>query len=180
MISNTGPDFNGMTPLTELTQLEPMLIRHKALLKNILEQSHHTYDNVVKPLEAMGNELHQLWSPINHLHSVSNDPSWRDAFAQAELLLADYNSELSQHTGLANAFNAIKADAAFKKLSPVQQRIVDLNIRDFTLSGINLPEKDKQQYAGVPSILYGVTMGDDGVSKLLSLQLDEAEEYTNR
>lgn len=30
------------------------------------------------------------------------------------------------------------------------------------------------------SILYGVTMGDDGVSKLLSLQLDEAEAYTNR
>jgi chromosome segregation protein len=30
------------------------------------------------------------------------------------------------------------------------------------------------------SVLYGVTMGDDGVSKLLSLQFDEAEAYTNR
>ena len=30
------------------------------------------------------------------------------------------------------------------------------------------------------SILYGVTMGDDGVSKLLSLRLEEAEVYTNR
>lgn len=30
------------------------------------------------------------------------------------------------------------------------------------------------------SILYGVTMGDDGVSKLLSLRLEEAEAYTNR
>jgi chromosome segregation protein len=29
-------------------------------------------------------------------------------------------------------------------------------------------------------ILYGVTMGDDGTSKLLSLKLEEAEEYTNR
>ena len=29
-------------------------------------------------------------------------------------------------------------------------------------------------------ILYGVTMGDDGVSKLLSLRLEEAEAYTNR
>ena len=29
-------------------------------------------------------------------------------------------------------------------------------------------------------ILYGVTMGDDGVSKLLSLKLEEAEVYTNR
>lgn len=29
-------------------------------------------------------------------------------------------------------------------------------------------------------ILYGVTMGDDGVSKLLSLKLEEAEAYTNR
>lgn len=28
-------------------------------------------------------------------------------------------------------------------------------------------------------ILYGVTIGDDGVSKLLSLKLEEAEEYTN-
>lgn len=29
-------------------------------------------------------------------------------------------------------------------------------------------------------ILYGVTMGDDGVSRLLSLKLEEAEAYTNR
>ena len=29
-------------------------------------------------------------------------------------------------------------------------------------------------------VLYGVTMGDDGVSKLLSLKLEEAEAYTNR
>lgn len=29
-------------------------------------------------------------------------------------------------------------------------------------------------------VLYGVTMGDDGVSKLLSLKLEEAETYTNR
>lgn len=30
------------------------------------------------------------------------------------------------------------------------------------------------------SVLYGVTMGDDGVTKLLSLRLEEAEVYTNR
>ena len=30
------------------------------------------------------------------------------------------------------------------------------------------------------SILYGVTMGSDGISKLLSLKLEEAAEYTNR
>jgi chromosome segregation protein len=30
------------------------------------------------------------------------------------------------------------------------------------------------------SVLYGVTMGDDGVSKMLSLKLEEAEVYTNR
>ncbi|MBI4225330.1 MAG: AAA family ATPase [Candidatus Sungbacteria bacterium] len=29
-------------------------------------------------------------------------------------------------------------------------------------------------------VLYGITMGDDGVSKLLSLKLEEAETYTNR
>jgi len=32
----------------------------------------------------------------------------------------------------------------------------------------------------VAGILYGVTMGNDGVSKLLSLRLEEAEAYTNR
>ncbi|MBI2637605.1 MAG: AAA family ATPase [Candidatus Sungbacteria bacterium] len=32
----------------------------------------------------------------------------------------------------------------------------------------------------VAGVLYGVTMGDDGVSKLLSLKLEEAEAYTNR
>ena len=29
-------------------------------------------------------------------------------------------------------------------------------------------------------VLYGVTMGDDGTSRLLSLKLEDAKEYTNR
>ena len=29
-------------------------------------------------------------------------------------------------------------------------------------------------------VLYGITMGDDGVSRLLSLKLEEAETYTSR
>ena len=32
----------------------------------------------------------------------------------------------------------------------------------------------------VAGVLYGITMGDDAVSKLLSLKLEEAEVYTNR
>jgi oligopeptidase A len=149
MLSNTGPDFSHIDPRDELTRLAPMLAQHRATLQTLLAQPHYTYNNLVEPLEALSNELHQLWSPINHLHSVNNDPSWRDVFSEAELLLADYNSELSQHIGLANAFDMIKKDSEFKMLTPVQQRIIDLNIRDFTLSGIHLPEKEKQQYAEI-------------------------------
>lgn len=157
MLCNMGPDFTHFEPRTELAKLAPMLTQHKEKLQVLLAQPQYTYDNLVQPLEAMANELHQLWSPINHLHSVNNDPAWREDFANAELLLADYHSELSQHTGLSNAFNHIKADASFKTLSPVQQRIVDLNIRDFTLSGVNLPEEDKQTYAKIQRRLCELT-----------------------
>ncbi len=149
MISNTGPDFLHLQPQVALAKLAPMLAEHRASLKTLLAQPNCTYASLIPPLEALSNALHQLWSPINHLHSVINDPSWREAFTEAELLLSDYHSELSQHKELADAFNAIKNSDTFSSLKPVEKRIIDLNIRDFTLSGVNLPEDKKQAYADI-------------------------------
>lgn len=146
-MSLTGPDFAHLNPKAALAQTTQRLTDLRSQLQTLLQTSTITFASLVKPLENMANDLHHWWAPINHLNAVMNDAAWRDDFADAELQLADYHSELSQHAELAKAFQTLKDSSSYDKLSEAEQRIIVLYLRDFRLSGVNLPEKAKKTYA---------------------------------
>lgn len=132
-------DFKHIEP-----HMVQLLDKNKEKLKALLAQpTPFTWENLMQPLEEMADELHQYWSPIAHLHAVTDSETLRDIYNKVLPLLTDYYTEISQNEDLYKAILFISTSDAFKQFNPAQQKIIKNDIRDFKLSGIHLPADKK-------------------------------------
>ena len=139
------PDFN-IDPHSIVTNLTNLLTNNRQQIKNLLIQQRPTWENLIAPLDDLNDALNQFWAPINHLNSVTNEPSLREAYNLCLPLLSDYFTELGQNKALFFAYQKIKNSTAFTKLDNAQRMVIQYALRDFHLSGIDLKTTQQQHY----------------------------------
>jgi oligopeptidase A len=91
-------------------------------------------------------DLSRAWSPVSHLNSVADNEDLREAYNAGLERLTEHANWRQQHRGIFGAYQALRESPEFASLSPVQQRIVDLELRDFFLAGVALPEEEQAVY----------------------------------
>ena len=121
----------------------------------LTKQSNYTWDNLIYPLESLDDNLHRLWAPISHMHSVIDNEELRKAYNQCIPLLSDYGTELGQNEQLYQAIVAIANHD--DTLDDAQQKSLSNDIRDFRLAGVALSEEKKQQFKTIKSRLSQLT-----------------------
>lgn len=142
------PDFTAIDPANIATTIRQMLDRHRARLKQILTTNEtFNWDNLLAPLEEMNDELNKYWSPIGHLHGVMETESLRKAYNETMPLLTEYSTEMAHNTALYEAIQQIADRDDFKQLHPAQRKIIENELRDFKLAGINLSPEKKHRIA---------------------------------
>jgi oligopeptidase A len=102
-----------------------------------------TWENFVEPLEALDNRLERVWGPVGHLDAVKNSDDWHAAYTGCLENITDYYTQVGQNQGLFKKFEQVAQSEAFESYSLAQKKVVENALRDFRLSGIDLP-KDKQ------------------------------------
>ena len=105
-----------------------------------------TWDNLVAPLEEVGERLARVWGPISHLFSVTNTGGWRSAYAACLPKVTSYNVDLAQDFVLFKAYERLRANHSFDSLPASRQKVISDALRDFRLSGIALPDHDKARF----------------------------------
>jgi oligopeptidase A len=141
------PIFSKLKPEDMTSTIQVLLDHNRQSIKQLLSATHFTWDNLLAPLEEMSNNLNKAWSSISHLHSVMESEALRKAYNDTLPLITAYHTELSQNQALFQAISSIAKDADFSKLSKAKQKIIENDLRDFTLSGIHLPEDKKNRMA---------------------------------
>ncbi len=132
---------------SELTQL---LNNNRRRIEQLLESSTElSWDNFITQLEILDDQLHRFWSPISHLHSVMDNPQLRDAYQKCIPLLSEYETEIGQNEILFHAYQRLKAGPNHDKFNQTQRKIIEDELRDFRLSGIDLPPDKKKRYAEI-------------------------------
>ncbi|WP_295446199.1 oligopeptidase A [uncultured Thiodictyon sp.] len=105
-----------------------------------------TWENFVEPLEEMDDTLNRTWSPVGHLNGVMNSDALRAAFNACLPKLSDYGTEVGQNEDLFRGYQAV---AAQEHLDPVQRKLLANALRDFHLSGVDLPADKKARYKAI-------------------------------
>ena len=108
-----------------------------------------TWEAVVQPLELATLAFTRAWSVVGHLQSVVDTPELRDAYNAKLPMVTQLFIDLSQNEALFAKYRAMKASDAFATLSDVRRRIIDREIRDFRLSGAELPETERARVKAI-------------------------------
>jgi oligopeptidase A len=141
------PRFSEIRPEHVQPAIERLLAEGRAQVEQLLAaHEHYTWDNLVAPLEAMDDRISRAWSPVSHMNSVVNNEALRKVYNECLPLLSAYGTELGQHEGLYRAWRQIAAGDEYRRLDTAQRKIVDNALRDFRLSGIELPQQQRDRF----------------------------------
>ena len=159
LLEMTGlPPFQHIKPEHVEPALETIIAANRALLETLLKDNeHYTWDNLIEPLESADDRLGRMWSPVSHMNSVVNSDELRDAYNNCLPLLSEYSTEMGQNVELYEAYQSIKDSPEFNTLDEAQQKIINNGLRDFHLSGIDLPVDKKKRFREIRQQLSKLT-----------------------
>ncbi|WP_374339189.1 M3 family metallopeptidase [Leeia sp.] len=103
----------------------------------------------VEPLDAALEPLSRAWGVVGHLNSVMNTPELREVYEQNLPRLTQFYTALGQNLALFERYKALATSGEYASLNPAQQRLIEHELRDFRLSGAELPDVEKQRFAAI-------------------------------
>ena len=140
---HTLPPFNSIVPGHIVPAIETIIEELKTGIEELLETRPFSYESVVKARENLEDKLHHAWSPVSHLNSVMNSVELRDAHTACLAMITDYYTEVGQNRSLFQAYQAIAESAQYDLLPQADRKVIDNALRDFRLSGVDLPESEQ-------------------------------------
>jgi len=159
LLTMTGlPPFQHIKAEDVEPAFESLITSNREQVQKLLKNNtDYTWANLIEPLENMDDRLGRMWSPVSHMNSVVNSDALRDAYNNCLPLLSEYSTEMGQNVELYQAYQAIKDSAEFKNLDEAQQKIINNALRDFHLSGIDLPDEKKKRFREIRQQLSKLT-----------------------
>ncbi len=108
-----------------------------------------TWENTISKMDEVDDELSKVWGVASHLNSVKDTPAFRKAYEECLPLISEYSSWVGQYRPLFEIVRKLRESADFAECTVSQARSVENSIRDFVLSGIDLPEKKQKRYVEI-------------------------------
>ncbi|NMG37206.1 oligopeptidase A [Azoarcus sp. TTM-91] len=141
------PRFSDARPEHVAPAVRGLLEENRALIARLTaDTAAPTWANFVEPMNEAGERLGRAWGVVGHLHSVMDVPEWREAYNEMLPEVSRFYAEVGQNLALFHKFKALHDGPEYASLSPVRQRILDNELRDFRLSGAELPDAVKPRF----------------------------------
>lgn len=140
------PAFGAIELDTLVDQLRALLDQQRSRIDQLTARPEAAdWDNCVLVMEAMADELHHLFSPVSHLHSVADNATLREVYNECVALVSGFASDIAQHAGLAACYRHIQAQPEFASRPAAERQLVLNALRDFRLGGVELPAAEREQ-----------------------------------
>ncbi|WP_296823099.1 M3 family metallopeptidase [Sulfurovum sp.] len=118
-------------------ELDTLLNKQRKVINSITHSRDTAYEKVLKPLQDLDEELGLFFTPLSHLNAVMNSDETQKAYEESLPLLSKFSSQMAQNVELFQKIEQIKTEDEEAKT------VVAHEVRDFVLSGVKLPKKEK-------------------------------------
>ena len=129
-----------------IPELKDIIGRYKEAVEVVVEQNEPPTWDTFHNLTVMSDEYSKFVGPIGHLTSVRDTERLRELYEEAIPVMSEFGTWMGQNKRLSEVMGELKDSGT---LTPEQQKSVDNDWLSFELSGVNLPDDKKQQYAEI-------------------------------
>jgi oligopeptidase A len=145
------PPYSQIKPEHVEPAVEQILADSRVAIAELLktQQASPSWDGLVLALDELNARLGRAWGPVSHLNAVCNNAELRAAYEACLPKLSEYWTEMGQNKPLFEAYDALAKSPAAAGFDVAQQTILDHALRDFRLSGIDLPAEQQKRYGEI-------------------------------
>jgi len=157
LLEQTGlPAFSRIHPEHVEPAIDHLLAENRRCVAELLDTvKQPSWHDLVEPIEEWEDRLGRVWSPVSHMNAVVNSEDLRAAYNACLPKLSDYGTEMGQNEGLFGAYKAVAAGK--EELDDAQRKVLDNALRDFHLSGVDLPPAEKARFKQISQELSTLT-----------------------
>ncbi len=140
-------DWQRLTPDCVEGDIETALEEAKAEIEAIcqVDALDADFENTFLALEKAGETLSRAWGRVEHLTSVNDSKSLREAYNQMLPKVTEFNSGIPLHSRLWQALKNFAGKAAVADLQGIEKRLFEETVADFEQAGANLDEIRKRR-----------------------------------
>ncbi|OQS36023.1 oligopeptidase A [Chromobacterium haemolyticum] len=160
MSQNPLLDFSGLTRFADIKPehispaIDELLSAARAAVARLTaEQGAPSWESFVDPLTDATEHLGRAWGVVGHLNAVVNTPELREAYNANIPRISEFWTEMGQNLELYARFKALAASPEHADYSAARKKIVSNDLRDFCLSGAELPQAEKERFAAIQTRL---------------------------
>ena len=133
---------------TFINDLQKIIKANNEQVDMLLKIKEKNFTNFVKPMQLLDEELELFFTPLSHVNSVNNSEKTQKVYAESLPIITQYSTELSQNIEIYNIYKEIQQRES-NELNYAQNRVLELNIQGFELSGAHLSFEVKKQLADI-------------------------------
>lgn len=145
------PPYSAIRPEHVEPAIDSILGDNRVAILELLSRPADSLDwqTLVIGLDELNDRLGRAWGPVGHLNAVCNSPELRAAYEACLPKLSAYWTELGQNRALFEAYQALAQRPEAAGYEVAQKTILDHALRDFRLSGIDLPPVEQQRFGEI-------------------------------
>lgn len=145
------PPYSQIKPEHVEPAIDSILADSRVAITELLktQQASPSWDGLVLALDELNARLGRAWGPVSHLNAVCNNAELRAAYEACLPKLSEYWTEMGQNKPLFEAYDALAKSPAAAGFDVAQKTILDHALRDFRLSGIDLPAEQQKRYGEI-------------------------------
>jgi oligopeptidase A len=150
LLADGLPAFSKIRPEHAVPAVEQRLAEYRRVIEDIESLGEEVdYDNVVTAEALVDNALANTWSTVSHLHGVINTPEWREAYEACLEPMTRFDTERGHNRKLWAAYKALAERGDFDEQDTALKATVEHELRDFHLSGVDLPEAERARFGEI-------------------------------
>ena len=164
MTNNPLLQSHGLIPYADirLEHLEPAVSQIIADCRNAVETilssqlQQPTWNGLVLPMADLNARIAEVSGILVVLDQIPQLPEWQAASGACRAQLFAWETEISQHTDLFNAYQALANSEAAQHFSAAQTLLLNKKMNAFRASGVNLPDAQKSHLTSINEQIQGL------------------------